>query len=116
MVIQTGEINFRVALDTGSSDLWVVSSSCSTAACNSVPRYPLAYHSPTFVSVNNNSTAFGIHFADGTGIYSSSIIWFVGLLILLFAGASGFVARETVTFSNLTLANQAFGKLMFRTW
>lgn len=66
-VIQTGNINFRVALDTGSSDLWVMSSSCTTKTCASSPRYPLAYHSSSFVSVNDNGTSFSTHFADGTG-------------------------------------------------
>lgn len=81
-----------------------------------MPRYPLEYNSPTFVSVNDNSTAFGVHFADGTGKYSKRHYMIYKYLILLFIGASGFVARETVTFSNLTLANQAFGMLIFRTW
>jgi len=89
-VIQTGEISFRVALDTASSDLWIMASACSTNTCKAVPRYPLAYRSPTFLAVNDNSTTFNISYADGTV-------------------ASGFAARETVGLSNLTLANQVFG-------
>jgi len=89
-VIRTGNINFRVALDTGSSDLWLLSTGCKTSTCNSLPRYPLAYESPTFVSVNNNDTTFSTHFADGTA-------------------ASGFVARESITFANMTVPNQTFG-------
>jgi len=90
VVIETGVISFRVAIDTGSSDLWLISTACTTATCQQVPGYPLAYHSATFVPVNNNLTTFNATYADGTY-------------------ASGFVARETVEFSNLTVANQAFG-------
>jgi len=89
-VIKTGVISFRVALDTGSSDLWLISTGCVTATCQQVPRYPLAYDSTTFVSVNNNLTSFSAKYFDGTV-------------------ASGFVARETVQLSNLTVPNQAFG-------
>jgi len=89
-LIKAGGINFRVALDTASSDLWLVSSTCGTETCTKVPRYPLAYQSPTFVSLNDNSTVFKAQYADSTF-------------------ASGFVARETVQLDNLTLSNQAFG-------
>ncbi|TFK40330.1 acid protease [Crucibulum laeve] len=89
-VISTGKINFRVALDTASSDLWVISSACETDACKAVPRYPLTYQSPSFVAVGDNSTKFRAEYADGTS-------------------ASGFIARETVKLSNLAVANQAFG-------
>ena len=67
-MIQLGQISFRVALDTASSDLWIISSDCTTDACTKVPRYPLAYQSPTFVAVNDNSTSFTAKYADGTGM------------------------------------------------
>ncbi|KAF8808731.1 acid protease [Phlegmacium glaucopus] len=89
-VIKTGLISLRVALDTASSDLWIVSSACGTDTCRKVPRYPLTYESPTFAAVNDNQTSFGAQYADNTF-------------------ASGFVARETIELSNLTLANQVFG-------
>ncbi|PFH52961.1 hypothetical protein AMATHDRAFT_73786 [Amanita thiersii Skay4041] len=88
-VIKTGDIYFRVALDTASADLWVMSSQCQTKACKNVPKYPLAYQSPTFVTVANNSTLFQAGYADGTGV-------------------SGFVAEESVQLSNLTVPDQAF--------
>ncbi|GLB40214.1 putative acid protease [Lyophyllum shimeji] len=89
-VINVGAISFRVALDTASSDLWIVSSDCQTKSCTSVPRYPSAYQSPTFTTVDDNSTTFRASYFDGTV-------------------ASGFVAKESVRLSNLTVANQAFG-------
>ncbi|KAF5371826.1 hypothetical protein D9615_009576 [Tricholomella constricta] len=91
-VISIGEITFRVALDTASSDLWIISSDCTTKTCTTVPRYPRAYQSPTYVTVNDNSTSFNASYLDGTA-------------------ASGFVAKESVRLSNLTVANQAFGMI-----
>lgn len=90
VVLQAGQISFRAALDTGSADFWLTSTDCTDSTCMSVPRYPLTYDSPTFVSINNNETTFTVDYADGTG-------------------ASGFVARETVEVANVTVANQAFG-------
>ncbi|GJE88752.1 A1 family peptidase [Phanerochaete sordida] len=89
-VIEVGNISFRVSLDTGSADAWLVSSACTTSTCNDVPKYQLAYHSPTFQAVNNNLTAFNVSFADGTF-------------------ANGFDAFETFSVANLTVDGQAFG-------
>ncbi|KAJ7931483.1 aspartic peptidase A1 [Mycena leptocephala] len=89
-VLQTGNIYFRVALDSASSDLWLMGSTCSTRQCSAVPRYPLSYQSPTFGVVNNNETVFKARYADETV-------------------ASGFVATESVTLANITLPDQVFG-------
>ena len=64
-----GDVSLRLALDTASADLWVVSTNCTHSKCN-LPKYPLAFQSPTFVSVNSNTTAFGVSFADGTSTFS----------------------------------------------
>ncbi|KAJ6531759.1 aspartic peptidase domain-containing protein [Mycena capillaripes] len=88
-VLQTGNVYFRVALDSASSDLWIMGSSCSTSSCTAVPRYPLSYQSPTFGVVNDNQTVFKASYADGTV-------------------ASGFVARESVSLANMTLPDQVF--------
>ncbi|KAF9477924.1 acid protease [Pholiota conissans] len=88
-VIKVGALNFRVALDTASADLWLVSTGCETESCKKVPRYPLTYQSSTFVSLDGNATEFSAKYADGTAI-------------------SGFVAAETIGVTNLTLPNQTF--------
>lgn len=89
-LIKIGDIFFRIALDTASSDLWIMSTACQSKACRSVPRYPLLYQSPTFVPVANNATPYQASYADGTA-------------------ASGFVAIESVELANLTTPRQAFG-------
>ncbi|KAH8831916.1 acid protease [Flagelloscypha sp. PMI_526] len=89
-VIQLGDINFRVALDTASSDLWVLTSQCTTSACHDLPRYPIQYQSPSFVIVNGNQTGFELGYADGTGV-------------------KGFVGKETVGVGGLAVQGQSFG-------
>ncbi|KAL5486005.1 hypothetical protein ACEPAI_7049 [Sanghuangporus weigelae] len=90
-VLQAGNISFRVAIDTGSSDFWLLSSACSESdACKSTPVYPLLYRSPSFGVINENQTVFSLSFADGSS-------------------SSGFLATETVQIGNLTSANQVFG-------
>ncbi|KAK0450186.1 aspartic peptidase A1 [Armillaria borealis] len=89
-ILKAGATSFRVALDTASADLWLLSTQCTTDVCKAVPRYPLQYQSGTFVTVNNNSTAFSVSYSDGTA-------------------AEGFVAKETVQLANLTVSNQVLG-------
>jgi len=114
-IIKAGRINFRVALDTASSDLWLFSSSCTTDTCKQSPRYPLSYQSPTFSSINNNDTAFDAHYADDTCTWIPPTLGLkMNLIVVVLANhstvASGFVARETLEVANLTIPNQEFGK------
>ncbi|PIL35571.1 hypothetical protein GSI_02299 [Ganoderma sinense ZZ0214-1] len=84
-----GNLSFRLALDTASADLWAVSSACTSSTCK-LPTYPLWFQSTTFVPVNANTSQFTVSYADNTG-------------------ASGFIARESVTVGNLTVPSQAIG-------
>ncbi|KAI0264506.1 aspartic peptidase domain-containing protein [Gloeopeniophorella convolvens] len=89
-VVSLGNISLRLAFDTASSDIWAVSSGCNAVQCRALPRYPLTYDSPTFVSVNNNASVFNVSFADTTT-------------------ASGFVAEETILLGALSVPHQVFG-------
>ncbi|EIM90784.1 acid protease [Stereum hirsutum FP-91666 SS1] len=93
VLANVGNISFQLALDTASSDLWLLSSDCTSSTCSSIPQYPLTYESSTFGIVNGNLTEFNVSFADTTGV-------------------SGFVAREEIMLgpaANLTMQNQAIG-------
>jgi hypothetical protein len=107
-VISVGNISFRVALDTGSADVWLISSACTSSACT-VPKYQLGYHSPTFTSVNSNLTAFNVSYADGTGMSRKYFKLYSNLSWVPIA-ANGFVALETFQVGNLTVPGQGFGE------
>ncbi|TFL03969.1 aspartic peptidase domain-containing protein [Pterulicium gracile] len=89
-VIRAGDAQFRVSLDTASSDLWLISSNCTSDACSNIPKYPLSYGSPSFAAVNDNSTQFSLRYADGTV-------------------ASGIVGRERVSIAGIDVASQTIG-------
>lgn len=111
-VVRAGNISFRVALDTASSDLWLLSSTCSSNACKNIPTYPLSYPSPSFTTVNNNETAFNLSFADGSGEPAINNCVGVALMSPLFClVSSGFLAEEFVQLENFSLPHQVIGKI-----
>lgn len=84
LAIGTPAVSFDVRLDTGSSDLWVASSSCGTS-CGSSPAYdPLS--SSTF---QNLSTSFDVQYDSGS--------------------AAGYVAQDIVQMAGFSVSNQGFG-------
>ena len=64
-----GDVSLRLAVDTGSADLWLISSACTSSACSGLPKYPLAFESSTFQGIDNNQTSFAVSYADGTGAF-----------------------------------------------
>lgn len=118
VLASVGNISFQLSLDTASSDLWLISSDCTTSTCSSIPKYPLTYESSTFGVVNGNLTEFNVSYVDATGtsplslhVFCQFFMHFMAMMLCL--GASGFVAREEVMLgpvANMSIQNQAFGE------
>ncbi|KAH7887707.1 aspartic peptidase domain-containing protein [Phlebopus sp. FC_14] len=77
---------FKVILDTGSSNLWVPSSKCTSIACFLHAKYDSSSSS----SYKANGSEFSIQYGSGS--------------------MEGFVSRETLTIGDLTLHNQDFAE------
>ncbi|KAJ1332104.1 hypothetical protein BSLG_009037 [Batrachochytrium salamandrivorans] len=77
---------FTVVFDTGSSNLWVPSTRCSSIACWLHHRYD-AGQSSTYVA---NGTEFAIQY--GTGVWR------------------GVISQDTLTIGDLTIEGQGFGE------
>ena len=86
VTIGTPPVSYIIDFDTGSADLWVPSSSCTSAACTAHTRYNPAKSSS---SVSTSKT-FSISYGDGST-------------------TSGTVFKESVTVAGLTVPAQSIG-------
>jgi cathepsin D len=84
LAIGTPAQAYNVILDTGSADLWVASSSCSTG-CNGIT----AFNSTTSSSFKNTTAPFDITYGSGR--------------------AQGILAQDTVQMAGFSVPNQNFG-------
>ncbi|KAJ3860044.1 aspartic peptidase domain-containing protein [Lentinula novae-zelandiae] len=80
-----GAQSFPLILDTGSSDLWVISNECDSADCANVARYSRAFSSNLSIS----QTPFHIDYLSGS--------------------VSGLMASETISLGPYRLLSQVFG-------
>ncbi|CAF3032245.1 unnamed protein product [Rotaria sp. Silwood2] len=87
--IGTPAQNFRINFDTGSSDLWVPSSSCHSS-CNGFNKYT-STQSTTYVA---NGRRFSIIYGDGSS-------------------ANGSFSIDTVTINGIAVHNQTFAECTF---
>jgi len=79
---------FKVVLDTGSSNLWVPSSGCTSIACFLHAKYDSSASS-TF---SKNGSSFEIRYGSGS--------------------MEGFVSRDTLAIGDITIKNQLFAEAM----
>jgi len=77
---------FKVILDTGSSNLWVPSKSCSSIACFLHTKYDSSASS----TYKRNGTKFEIRYGSGS--------------------MEGFVSKDTLTIGDLAIKDQAFAE------
>jgi len=78
--------NFKVVLDTGSSNLWVPSTQCGSIACYLHSKYD----SSSSKTYKSNGTSFEIRYGSGS--------------------LSGFVSQDDVTIGDITIKNQLFAE------
>ncbi|RMD42310.1 hypothetical protein DV735_g2816, partial [Chaetothyriales sp. CBS 134920] len=77
---------FKVVLDTGSSNLWVPSKSCGSIACYLHQKYD----SDASSTYKRNGSEFGIRYGSGE--------------------VAGFISEDTLRIGDLSIKNQLFGE------
>jgi len=77
---------FKVILDTGSSNLWVPGSECGSIACYLHEKYDASSSS----SYKRNGSEFAIRYGSGS--------------------VSGYISQDTLRMGDLTIKNQDFGE------
>ncbi|THH00463.1 hypothetical protein EW145_g7072 [Phellinidium pouzarii] len=83
IAIGTPPVAFDVILDTGSADLWVASSSC-TSGCNDIAKF----NPSSSTSFSNLTEPFSITYGSGA--------------------AAGFVAKDTIQMAGFSVQDQVF--------
>lgn len=84
--VSNGVTQFKVVLDTGSSNLWVPSSKCTSIACFLHAKY----ESSASNTYKPNGSAFEISYVSGS--------------------LKGFVSQDAMTIGDLTVKGQDFGE------
>jgi cathepsin D len=85
IAIGTPPVAYNVILDTGSADLFLVGSSCTTAACNGIQPF----QSSSSSSFTSTSQPFSIAYGSGQ--------------------ASGTLAKDVVQMAGFQVNSQTFG-------
>jgi len=86
IAIGTPAQEFKVVLDTGSSNLWVPSSSCGSIACYLHQKYDSSASS----TYQKNGSEFGIRYGSGE--------------------VAGFISQDVLRIGDLTIKDQLFGE------
>lgn len=86
IAIGTPPQEFKVILDTGSSNLWVPSSECGSIACYLHTKYDSSASS----SYKKNGSEFAIRYGSGS--------------------VEGYISRDTLQIGDLKIKNQDFGE------